>query len=91
MTPRHLRADLLDWWDRTRRQYGPLLGAATIAVLLAIGLTFVGETELIEGNPCPTIAATSPSVAAQVTDPTVEALRPPPVGSVATDCEWRMP
>lgn len=55
MTPRHLRADALDWLDRTRRQYGPLLAAAAIAVLLAIGLRYAGETELIEGDPCPPI------------------------------------
>ena len=42
--------DVLDWWDRFRRQYGWLIGAGAIAVLFALGLTFAGETALIEGD-----------------------------------------
>lgn len=89
MTLRHLRSDVADWWYRNHPL--PLVAGTTVAALLIIGLVVAGETELIEGDPCHQIAATSPSVAAQVTDPTVELLPSAPVGSVATDCEGATP
>lgn len=83
--------DLIDWWDRFKRDRRIVwAGLVAVVALWCIGIAWVGETELIEGDPAPAYvhknAVTAPSVAAQVADPAVDPSRPAPAGS-ATDSE----